>query len=110
MIDSHCHLEFRHFDKNREKVIRESKKRIKGIIDSCARIKTADMVLELHEKHPKFIFPSLGLHPKQAVKVSETEVDEYKGFIEKNRKKHSRGRRGGSRLLSCQKTKRKAEK
>lgn len=86
MIDSHCHLEFRHFDKNREKVIRESKKRIKGIVDSCARIKTADMVLELHEKHPNFIFPSLGLHPKQAVKVSEKEVDEYKGFIEKNRK------------------------
>ncbi len=81
MIDSHCHLEFGHFDQDREEVIEESKKRLKAVVDSCAEIETSDDVLELHRKHSEFIFPSLGLHPRFAVNISDRELRNYKDKI-----------------------------
>jgi len=78
MIDSHCHLEFDHFDGEREKVISTAKNRIKGVVDSSADIENAQNVLSLHEDHPNFIFPSLGLHPKEAVQASEDEIEKFK--------------------------------
>lgn len=87
MIDSHCHLEFKHFDKDRERVIEKSKDELKAIVDSSAEIEKSVQVMELHEENPNFIFPSLGLHPEFAVKTSESEIEEYKGYIEDNRER-----------------------
>ncbi len=84
MIDSHCHLEFNDFDGEREKVIQTAKNRIKGIVNSSAEIELSEKVIELHKKHPKFVFPSLGLHPKGVVKASDEELENFKEYIRSN--------------------------
>lgn len=81
MIDSHCHLEFKEFDKDREQVIKTAKNRLEALVDSCAEIKTSEQVINLHEKHPNFIFASLGLHPKTALNVTGEEIEKYKRRI-----------------------------
>lgn len=87
MIDSHCHLEFDHFEDDREGVIEESKEKLEAVVDSCAEIDTSEDVLELHRKHPEFIFPSLGLHPGFAANVSDRELRKYKNKIEEVKSK-----------------------
>lgn len=82
MIDSHCHLEFDHFDGDREEVIEKAKEKLEAVVDSCAEIGTSEDVLELHRKHPDFIFPSLGLHPRFAMEASDEEIRNYKNKIE----------------------------
>lgn len=82
MIDSHCHLEFKDFDKDREQVIKTAKNRLEALVNSCAEIKTSELVLNLHEKYPNFVFTSLGLHPKSALSVSGEEIEEYKKMIQ----------------------------
>ncbi len=85
MIDSHCHLEFKHFDEDREKVIEKAKERIKAVVNSSAEISKARDVIRLHREHKEFIFPSLGLHPKRAVEASEKELDRFKRLIKERR-------------------------
>ncbi len=87
MIDSHCHLEFDHFNKDREKVIKKAKKELEAVIDSCVGPKDLDKVLQLHKKHPNFIYVSTGLHPKTAKNITNTELKDYKDQIRKNRDK-----------------------
>lgn len=84
MIDSHCHLEFGDFDGEREKIIKTAKQRIKGIVNSSAELELVRKVLDLHENHPNFVFPSLGLHPKRVVGASEGELEEFKKIIREN--------------------------
>lgn len=81
MIDSHCHLEFEDFDGDRDEVIKKARHRIKGIVNSSAEIETAKDVLRLHRNNPKFIFPSLGLHPKRAIKASDEELDKFRRTV-----------------------------
>lgn len=78
MIDSHCHLEFKYFDEDRDEVILRSRDKIEGIVDSCAEPKTLEQVLNLHEENPNFIFPALGLHPTKAVEISKKGLENYK--------------------------------
>lgn len=87
MIDSHCHLEFRHFDEDRNEVIKRSREEIEGIVDSCAETKTLEQVLNLHEENPDFIFPTLGLHPTKAVEISKEGLESYKKTIADNNEK-----------------------
>lgn len=81
MIDSHCHLEFKQFDEDRERVIEKAKDRIKAVVNSAAEIDKSKDVIRLHRQHEDFIFPSLGIHPKWAAKASEKDLKDYKNFI-----------------------------
>ncbi len=81
MIDTHCHLEFKQFDKDREEVIDKSKEILKAVINSSASIEDSERVLDLHRLNKDFLFPSIGLHPKRAVNASNKEIEDLKGFI-----------------------------
>ncbi|MFP4116700.1 MAG: TatD family hydrolase [Candidatus Aenigmatarchaeota archaeon] len=85
MIDSHCHLESKQFDGDREEVIEKAKDRVNAIVDSCAEINEAKDVIELHRNHKEFVFPSVGLHPKRAVKASKQDLEDYKSLIRRRR-------------------------
>ncbi len=85
MIDSHCHLEFKHFDGDREEVIDKAKDRIKAVVNSSAEINKARDVIRLHREHKEFIFPSLGLHPKRALEASDDELENFKRIIKERR-------------------------
>ncbi len=84
MIDSHCHLEFRQFDSDRDEIIAEAKRRLVAVVDSCARIEDSSKVLDLHRSNPDFIFPTLGIHPTGASKSSNKEIERYKENVRKN--------------------------
>lgn len=84
MIDSHCHLEFRDFDKDRNEVIAEAKKNLVAVVDSCAKIDDFEKVLNLHRSNPNFIFPSFGIHPTGASTVTEEKLNIYKSAIREN--------------------------
>lgn len=66
MIDSHAHLDFPQFDKDREQVIDRAKEAgVKAIINVGADLQSSRRSIELAEKHP-FIFAAVGIHPHDA--------------------------------------------
>ncbi|MFB6216325.1 MAG: TatD family hydrolase, partial [Candidatus Aenigmatarchaeota archaeon] len=54
MIDAHCHLQFRQFEGEREEVLEKSRKRLKGIVTSCADVQNLEKVKEISDRD--FVF------------------------------------------------------
>lgn len=74
VIDSHCHLDFKNFNKDRGEVI--SRARAAGVavmINSGVDRLTNETTLELARKYD-FIRPTLGLSPNVLDGLSETEI------------------------------------
>ncbi len=66
LIDTHCHLDFEDFDKDREEVIKRAKEGgIGKIINIGCDLERAKKSLEIANKHD-FIFSTCGLHPQEA--------------------------------------------
>lgn len=72
MIDTHAHLVFPEFDKDREDIIAEARKKMTAIIASSARYDESLKVMELCRKHRGFIFASLGYHPVEGTELEKT--------------------------------------
>lgn len=83
MIDAHCHLDDKKFDKDRDVVIEESKKTLKAIINSSSSFESNAKNLKLADN--SFIYCTLGLDPVSCLK--QNKVDESIEFIRKNEKK-----------------------
>lgn len=82
MIDAHCHLEY---IEDVEDVLHDAKKAgMSAIVTSIADIKDKDF-LEMHRKHPSFVFVCLGFHPEIMDKYGASEIDDYINFIKKNK-------------------------
>ncbi len=86
MIDVHCHLEWKDFDSDRDKVIEACEKAgIKAIITSCARPSDFDKTMDIVEKHRGFVFATFGIHPEFIKEVKSSDVDEFLERVEENR-------------------------
>jgi len=85
MIDSHCHLEQKDYNKDIEEIISKCKKEMKALITSCAHPKNFDFTIELVKKYPKFIFASFGIHPEYIKEITDKEIDEYIQKIRDNK-------------------------
>ena len=55
MIDIHCHLEQKDYDKDREDVIEKCRKELKAVITSCAHPKDFELTMRLVERHKESI-------------------------------------------------------
>lgn len=86
MIDSHCHLEQKNYDSDRDHVIEECKKELKAIVTSCVHSKDFDLTLQMVEKHKNFVFASVGIHPEYIKEIDRKEIDELLDKIKQNRK------------------------
>lgn len=83
MIDAHCHLEYM---EDAEDVINHAKKAgMSAIVTSIADIKDKEKVVELHKKHPDFVFICLGFHPEIMDKYNASDIDTYIEFIRQNK-------------------------
>lgn len=82
-VDAHCHIDFDQYDEDREQVIEESKKKLEFIVNAGSSLKNNKKVLNLAEKHPKFIIPNLGLHPTYT--ESFDQLEEIKEQIKEKR-------------------------
>ena len=74
MIDSHCHLEQKEYDKIRDEVIEKCRKKLKAIITCCAHPKDFDLTLNLAKKYKNFIFSTVGIHPIYIEKLNKEKV------------------------------------
>ena len=69
MIDVHCHVDFKDFNKNREEVMARAKKKLSAIVDSGATLGGNRRALKLVEDYKGFAYASLGFHPVSATKA-----------------------------------------
>lgn len=74
MIDIHAHLCFPQFEKDIDEVVEKAKEEIDGVIVSSARLDEGKKVLGLIQKHPGFLFATLGYHPTEG-------GDDYEGVL-----------------------------
>lgn len=83
MIDTHCHLQFRAYEADREAVIKrcEEKKLIANVVGT--QINTSKAAVELASRLP-WVYATIGLHPihEHAADVEE-ETDSFKARAEK---------------------------
>ena len=86
LVDVHCHLCFKDYDKDRNEVIRRAEKLNMTVIDSGTNLKDNKKSLELSKKY-KIIKSSLGLYPLYAIKLKEKELQNEIDFIEGNKDK-----------------------
>lgn len=87
MIDSHCHLEQKNYDKDRDEVIEKCKKELKAVITCCAHPKDFDLTLSLVDKHKNFIFTTVSIHPEYVKEITKKETEEFFELIKNNKDK-----------------------
>lgn len=78
-VDAHCHIDFEHYDEDREEVIDEAKEKLEFIVNAGSNLENNREVLDLSKKHEEFIIPNLGLHPTYT--DSFNELDDIKAQI-----------------------------
>ncbi len=79
MIDTHCHLEMKDFDKDRDSVIeRALSSGVEAIITVATELKDAYRAREIAEKYPSVYF-SAGIHPHDAKDFDE---ETYRNLLE----------------------------
>lgn len=73
MIDTHCHVDFKDFNEDRDKVIQRAKDNLTAIVNSGTSYEGNQSALKLANKYKDFIYPSFGYHPVS----SADSTDEY---------------------------------
>lgn len=75
MYDTHCHLNFKDFDSDRDRVIERAKSsNITGIINPGISLKDSRTAVELAAKYP-FIYAAVGLHPHEAQTLNGKDIN-----------------------------------
>ncbi len=81
IIDAHCHLSFKGFNRDRGEVIEGAKGSLEAVVDCGAGDGTIKRSLKLSEENPGFIYSSLGLHPYRAGRMDQGAVDRVLDLI-----------------------------
>jgi len=72
LVDSHAHLNSPAYDRDRETVIARAKAEgVTRIIDIGTDLEASRRAVELSEKYPGIIYAAVGVHPHDAVTVTE---------------------------------------
>jgi len=88
MIDTHCHLEQKDFEKDRDEVIKRCKQSgIKAIITCCAHPEDFHITMQIVEKYKGYVFATVGIHPEYIKEISEEKTDEFMKTILSNKDK-----------------------
>ena len=75
VIDAHCHLDFKNFNRDRDEVIQRGRKAgVTTMINSGIDLKTNRKSLELARRYD-FIFATLGLNPNGLAETTDEEVE-----------------------------------
>ncbi|MEM4152589.1 MAG: TatD family hydrolase [Candidatus Pacearchaeota archaeon] len=89
MIDCHCHLEQKDYDKDRERIIEQCKQKLKALVTCAAHPRDITLTLELVKKYKGFVFCSVGIHPEYIKEISEKEINKTIKEIEENKREIS---------------------
>ena len=83
-IDCHCHIQDVKYKDDFEEFSRELKEKCLFAIVSGANKQWNRDAIGLAKKYPGLIYATIGLHPIDAVKLSESEFEEELKYIEEN--------------------------
>ncbi|MCS4541179.1 MAG: TatD family hydrolase, partial [Euryarchaeota archaeon] len=88
LIDTHIHLDFKNFQRDRSEVIaRAQKAGLVALINSGASLGGNRKTIDLVDQYPGFIFATLGYHPTQVVTSEPKDVDQALIFVEQYKTK-----------------------
>jgi len=87
MIDVHCHLEQKDYEKDRDEIIEKCKKELKAVITCCCHPDDFDLTMEMAEKYKNFLFATVSIHPEYIKEVNEEIVENFFKKIEENKEK-----------------------
>ncbi|QQG39777.1 MAG: TatD family hydrolase [Candidatus Aenigmatarchaeota archaeon] len=73
MIDTHCHLEQKDYDKDRDVVVAELRQKLKAVVSNATHAKDFDKGLEIARAHRGFVFLAAGIHPEYIEEISEVQ-------------------------------------
>lgn len=79
MIDTHCHLEMKPFDDDREDVIKRAKENLEAVITIGSDFEGSKGAVALAEKYD-FIYASVGIHPHDAKDFNDNIFDQIKAW------------------------------
>ena len=92
-FDTHCHLDFEQFDKDRDEVIKRAKENnVEYMINVGTNIDSSKKVIEIAEKYD-FIYSSVGIHPLDVSEYNIQDLEEIEKLA-KNRKVKAIGETG----------------
>jgi TatD DNase family protein len=84
VIDAHCHVDFKEFNRTRDQVMHRAQKKVKAIINSGASLGGNRRTLKLAQDYPGFLFPALGFHPHYAHKTEKSVIEDVLKEIKSN--------------------------
>jgi len=84
-FDVHCHIYDKSFDTDRDKVIRNTKKVLFGVLVAGENPETNRKIIELAKKYQDFCYPALGIHPDSIHKFEDSEIEEEIKWIKKQK-------------------------
>lgn len=85
LIDTHAHLHFKHFNKDRSEVISRAKQAgVSAIVEVGIDFFTNQRVLALCSEHPNYLFPAIGIHPTDIKADPEAEAARVEAQIIEN--------------------------
>lgn len=80
LIDTHCHLDFKDFDVDRDDVIDRAKKAgVIGIINVASSIEGTARSIELASSHD-IIYATLGVHPHDVKTVTDSVIADFRAM------------------------------
>jgi len=81
LIDTHCHLDFKDFDNDRDVVLRRSRENgVSIIINVGSSMSGTKRSIELAEKND-FVYAAIGIHPHEADNVREEDLEIFEGLL-----------------------------
>ena len=84
MIDTHCHIDFEEYDKDRDEVINRAKDKLDAVVISGIGYDSNKGVLELCNSCKNFLYPSFGYHPVSSQNCSAEELEKAQKHLIKN--------------------------
>jgi len=87
MIDVHCHLEQKDYEKDRDEVIERCKKELKAVITCCCHPDDFGLTMRMVEKYKNFVFATVSIHPEYIKEIEDLKIDEFFKKIEENKEK-----------------------
>ena len=85
MIDSHCHIEDEKYAADRDELVLKWKKELDFVVSAAVEPKDYELALEIHKKHPDFVYLTMGVHPGIIDKLSDGQVENAIELIKNNR-------------------------
>ncbi len=85
LTDTHCHLDFKDFESDRNEVIKRSREEGVGLIVNVgSSLRGTRASIEIAEKND-FIYAAAGIHPHEADSVTEKDLEEFRGFLDRDK-------------------------